>query len=52
MHNVYLLQRFVSDHIVLLAKNSTPSESITDHEKECESDTILYYAGHEKFLLF
>ena len=30
MHNIYLLQKFVLDHTVILATNSTPGGSITD----------------------
>ena len=38
MHNIYLLQKFVLDHTVMLATNSRLVLS-------AKSDTILYYMG-------
>ena len=43
MHNIYLLQKFVLDYMVMLARDSTPGRSILDLEKESKNDTILCY---------
>ena len=35
MHNIYLVEKFVLDHTVMLARNSTPVDPY-DEEKDCK----------------